>query len=234
MAVDIRLPNITKGTPTQQMEQMQSYLYQLVEQLNWALSAVESGNGTSVTAKSGAGSAPVPSATPIETFNSIKALIIKSAEIVEAYEEEMQVDFDGRYAAQSDFGEFRQETRNAISVNSQGITQALSRIEYVESDLGAFEQKINGYVRTGSDIGEEGRVGIEIGEERDIDGTKTFRKYCRLVSDRLSFFDANENEIAYVSDQQLYITAAQITTNLRIGSYMLDSSNGLAFKWEGN
>ena len=46
MSVDIRLPNITAATAEGQMAEMQSYMYQLVQQLNWALNTIgEAQNG---------------------------------------------------------------------------------------------------------------------------------------------------------------------------------------------
>ena len=41
--IDIRLPNITADTEAEQIAQIKSYLHQLVQQLNWALSVLESG-----------------------------------------------------------------------------------------------------------------------------------------------------------------------------------------------
>jgi hypothetical protein len=41
MGIDIRLPNITATDTEGKMAQMQSYMHQLVEQLNWALATVD-------------------------------------------------------------------------------------------------------------------------------------------------------------------------------------------------
>lgn len=46
MSLNIRFPNITAGTEEQQITQIRNFLYQLVEQLNWALSNMESGTAT--------------------------------------------------------------------------------------------------------------------------------------------------------------------------------------------
>ena len=89
MGVDLRLPNIT-GNEKEQLVQIRSYLYQLVPQLQHALSTIGTAESQVVapTAKSlfptGTGGAS-GNASPQSTFNSIKSLIIKSAEIVEAY-----------------------------------------------------------------------------------------------------------------------------------------------------
>lgn len=44
--IQIRLPNITGKTPEEQLKQIQSYLFQLVGELNWALSVIESNEST--------------------------------------------------------------------------------------------------------------------------------------------------------------------------------------------
>lgn len=41
--INIPYPHITATTDKEQIAQIQSYLYQLAEQLNWALSTLESG-----------------------------------------------------------------------------------------------------------------------------------------------------------------------------------------------
>lgn len=52
MSVNIRFPNITAGTEAQQITQIRSFLHQLVEQLNWVLSNMESGTATQTEAQS--------------------------------------------------------------------------------------------------------------------------------------------------------------------------------------
>lgn len=39
--IEIRLPNINGTTEKEQIDQLKSYIYQLVEQLNWAFNALE-------------------------------------------------------------------------------------------------------------------------------------------------------------------------------------------------
>lgn len=53
MSVNIRYPNITGGTEREQLSQVKSYLYQLVEQLNYALPTIGTGDGSTQSASSG-------------------------------------------------------------------------------------------------------------------------------------------------------------------------------------
>lgn len=53
MSVNIRYPNITGGTEREQLSQVKSYLYQLVEQLNYALPTIGTVDGSTQSASSG-------------------------------------------------------------------------------------------------------------------------------------------------------------------------------------
>ena len=79
---DIRLPNISANADTDtQMRQMRSYLYQMVEQLNWALNTLDSG-GT-VQQDISAPRVPASPATDDETnqrMATLRDLIVKTAE----------------------------------------------------------------------------------------------------------------------------------------------------------
>ena len=103
MSIAIRLPNITASTEEGKLQQMQSYMYQLVEQLNWALNTVESAQGGDTSAVVYQHREPATAQEAEDTFNSIKALIIKSADIVKAYETTIFSDFNAKYFAESDF-----------------------------------------------------------------------------------------------------------------------------------
>ena len=96
MGIDIRLPNINASTEEGQLMQIKSYLYQFAEQLKYAISTLEAGGATSGEADRQAISvSQAEAATPGSTFNSIKSLIIKSADIVNAYYEEINSRLEG-------------------------------------------------------------------------------------------------------------------------------------------
>lgn len=81
---DIRLPNITGDADAKtQVAQMRSYLYQMVEQLNWALNTLDSGkaaveNGTVISTV--AGGSGESSEEVLGKFKGLRDLIEKSAE----------------------------------------------------------------------------------------------------------------------------------------------------------
>jgi methyl-accepting chemotaxis protein len=288
---------------------MQSYLYQVVEQLQWALQNVDTTNASVVT--------PVPKSLlptgitttpdPQSTFNSIKSLIIKSADIVSAYYQEISRRIEGKYVAQSDFGAFKEETAQSISETSTEVTRAFTNIQEIETNLQETKSGIGSNLDTlsaevgdldtslqglkdgvdanlktltdeigevdtavkeaktaiGSDLQEvkdavdalnyslievnanirSGLLyiddagipvyGLEIGQKNVIDGVEVFNKYARFTAGRLSFYDQNGSEVAYISDFKLYITNAEVTGTLKIGGYLVDTARGLTFKWVG-
>jgi hypothetical protein len=108
MAIQLRLPNITATTEREQLIQLKSYLYQLTEQLQIALDEVGSPSSvqpqTNVSAK---GSSSITSKDAAVAFSALKPLIIKSADIVNAYYQKISNRLEGQYVAHSDFGVFQ-------------------------------------------------------------------------------------------------------------------------------
>jgi hypothetical protein len=86
MGTELRYPNINGRTDREQLTQLKGYLYQLVDQLQFALNNASTPSTTVVQVASRPASSAGSSAPDAEsTFNSIKSLIIKSADIVNAY-----------------------------------------------------------------------------------------------------------------------------------------------------
>ncbi len=243
MSIDIRLPNITAPTEEGKLQQMQSYMYQLVEQLNWALNTIESAQGgnasPAVVYQQREPSTPQEAE---ETFNSIKALIIKSADIVKAYETTIFSDFNGKYFAESDFGTYLEETNRKVEENSKGVTETYTNLQTITNKDGTGTLDVlkedvkttNAYIKRGHlyyDDNGNSVVGIEVGET-DKDGA--FTKYARFKSDRLSFYDKNGDEVAYIGAGCLYVCGKTVFIGeIQLGGYKTDTSDGLAFTWIG-
>ena len=237
MSFDIKLPNITANTDTGKLEQIRSYLYQLVEQLKWALNSIESNATNGFQQSNKTSGTNTSEAISQATFNSVKSMIIKSADIISAYYEEINNKLAGKYVAQSDFGRYEEETEQNITENSKGIDRAFKDIQKITSDIEGFENKlieVNANIRTGLLRYDDNGVpiyGLQVGQKNEIDGVEVFNKYAEFTSDRLSFFDKNDIEVAYISDFKLYITNAQITGTLTLGRFVFDTSDGLVIKW---
>lgn len=227
MSIDFRFPNITAKDEAGQLRQMQSYMYQLVEQLNYAMKTVESGSSGVMAYESKTSSATRgEDAKAQATFNSIKSLIIKSADIVNAYYEAINARLKGLYVAESDFGTYTEETDAKIEGNSTAIEQHYHNIQQILSDIEGFENKlieVDAHIHSGLLYYDETGApvyGLEIGQRTEIDGVETFNKYARFTSEKLSFYDNNDNEVAYISDKKLYITHVEITGSFSLGGFI--------------
>lgn len=237
MGIDIRLPNITATDTEGKMAQMQSYMHQLVEQLNYALATVDNaiaGNTTNVVMTSQ--KAQNSEENAVDTFNSIKALIIKSADIVKAYEDVMRQDFNGEYVAVSDFGTYTQKTDLAIETNSKGVTELYTNVQTIGDDV----KNTNAYIKRGylgDDTQGNAVYGIAVGETNEAG---EYKNYAWFTADKLSLFGEGINdereykgEVAYLSKKRLYVTDAAFLGTVQFRGYNADTSDGLAFTWIG-
>jgi hypothetical protein len=235
MSIDIRFPNINAQTTEGQMAQMQSYMHQLVEQLNWALNTVnnaQSGNASNIVIEK-----PREDISPEEaenTFNSIKALIIKSADIVSAYEQTIKTKYNGKYVAVSDFGTYMADTNRTIVENSQYTEEQFDRVETITDGLESEIKDTEAYIKRGL-LGYHTRLkkdvyGIAVGQ---TDDNGVYKKYAWFIGEGLCLFDENGNEKAYISQNKLYITDAVFLGTAQFGGYKADTTDGLAFTWVG-
>lgn len=238
MSIDIRYPNITAKDEAGQITQVRSYLHQLVEQLNWAINNIETG-GAVVVDSTGkpVSKAEAEKEDPVSTFNSIKALIIKSADIVKAYEETIISNFNGKYFADSDFGTYIEETNRKVEENSKGVTDVFTNVQKITDSLGNLEEEsrtTNAYIKRGLlDYDKNGNAiyGVEVGETTE-DGA--FLRFARFMADKLSFYDAGGNEVAYIGAGCLYVVGKTVFLGeIQLGYYKTDTSDGLAFTWIG-
>lgn len=240
MSIQIQTPNITAADDRQRLQQIQSYLYRMAGQLQWAFDTLQTtGGGT-------AGTLPLSrqqesgKTDPASTFAAIKSLIIKSADIVESYSQQISQKLEGQYVARSEFGTYCEQTTQEIRTNSAGISQLFTDLRQISDTVGGLYDsaiRTNAYLKSGY-LGEnqDGTpvYGLEIGQTNSVDGTTVFDKFARFTADRLSFFDSNDVEVAYISDYKLYITNAEVSGSLWLsGRFKIYYKGGLAFQWIG-
>lgn len=145
MKVDLIQPPMSGLNDKETLMQMRSYLFQLREQLLWAFENVEAtGSGSG-----GGGSSHLvqttqkneiilPSAADAEiTFAAIKPLIIKSADIVDAYYTEIEKKISEAYVAESDFGSYVSETIKTLTETSERVLENYESIQAVVTDTKA-------------------------------------------------------------------------------------------------
>ena len=131
MSMNIRFPNITGATEAEQLVQIKSYLYQLVEQLNWMLPTIEMGAGQSGTSKTGSAFGDISA----ETFYELKSLLIKSSDTLNAYYDKINAKLEGQYVSQDAFGGYKQEIVQLFAdLGSQYVAQ---------EDFNSYMQAVN-------------------------------------------------------------------------------------------
>lgn len=236
----IRYPNIIGKTDAQKLAQMSSYLHQLADELNYQLD--HSGNLMSGYASSANESAkPIKKNDAVSNFNDIKALIIKSADIVDAYYTEISKRLEGVYVAESEFGTFQQETEAQLTANSERIEVVFTNQQSITSDLEQVQQQnidIRAYIRYGLLYYDEesgGDVyGLELGQTTETNEGTVFDKFVRLTADGLTFFDENGTKVAYASGAKFRCPSLD-AEELSLGGFQFfPRSNGnLSIRWIG-
>ena len=133
---------------------------------------------------------------------------------------------DGVYVAESDFGIYAEQTSQQIEANSTSIDQFYENLQQLVTDIENVEHtliEVNAHIKSGLLYYDEAGApvyGLEIGQRTEIDGVETFNKYARFTSEKLSFYDSNDNEVAYISDKKLYITHVEVTGSFTLGGFV--------------
>ena len=145
--IDIRLPNITASTERGQLEQIRSYLYQLAQQLNWAMENVDK-KADDATKRIEATTQQKDAVEQAQaTFSEVKSLIIKSADIVNAYYEEISHRLEGVYVAEASFpggsAKFIQETTLNMEANSTNINLLFDNTQTIEDSVGSLQASVS-------------------------------------------------------------------------------------------
>ena len=239
---DFRKPNINAPTTEGQLSQVKSYLFQLTNQLNFALKATEEeekkkGYSSSSGNKNGS-QAKSEENTAEDTFLKLKNLIIKSADIVNSYYEVISTKLQGEYEALSDYGTFKQKTEASLTATSTSLDQHYTSIQEITDELGNLSElrKDDCYIRTGWLDDNRTIAGVEIGKTTTKDAA-TDKAFARFTTEELVFYDGNgtddKNRLGWFAQYKLHIREAKIEGNAEVGDYLLDTSNGLTFKWVG-
>ena len=154
--------------------------------------------------------------------DSEEALELKLAAVraqISTEADSIRSEVQASYALSSDMSQVREQVGTLAEQTENNYTWAVTRINELQSDLTATteatEEQLN-ILRTYMTFGEDGLV---IG--------KTGNPFTfRVVNDRLAFY-MNNTEVAYLSNNKLYVTQAEILTKLQIGRFTFEpQSNG--------
>ena len=124
-------------------------------------------------------------------------------------------------------GIIESETASTTQTANENAAEINRQAQYIV--IGELNGKVSGITQS--------TTGIAIGQQ---DGSGNLVPYALFVKDRLSFFDDNQQEVAWISDAELHITRARITHSLSIGGYEIDANyddannpGRLTIRWVG-
>lgn len=225
----LRLPNINALDTAGQVKQIRSYLFQLYEHLKITEQSItENKSGTAVYKSALTGSGAKKTEIFGSDFEKTKALIIASADIVNAYYEKISRRLRSQYVSRSDFGTYIEDIEGRYEAAASSLTAKYDEIQKIVGDNGDGTVKLSAYVRAGKI--EEGTYGIEVGQTSD----DSFKRFARFTAGGLYFYDGNNDDpAAWIENYILHIRSAEIGGNLVLGKYKYDTSDGIIHQWIG-
>jgi hypothetical protein len=241
MNIDLRKPQFA-GTDKEKLQQMHSFMSQLVDQLQFAFSNIGESSGDN-----GGGGARVVQQTVVQTtsspstpadaeatFAAIKNLIIKSSDIVEAYSDKITENLSEAYVAQSEYGNYVEKTDATITKEAGRLTLEHKRVEGIIDTFSPTKQyneegketnanfamvrSNEGYIKTGFLGG--GLYGVEIGQVREGDAIEEFKGTLRITPERISFLDINGIEIAWLEQHTFHANTLEAVKRQKVGGFV--------------
>lgn len=199
---DYRYPFITAKEPAEQLKQIESYLRQLVDKLN-------------VSAQTAYTKAVIPGQSPSaaqaqqkqaeQTFDEIKSFIIKSADIVDSLYESVSRKMNGMYVAQSEFGQYTEETSTLIEQTSKSIESTATSVETLEAANNTFQDQVREKISAIEQSAES--IGIQVTNiiNNGVDKVVTSTGYT-FDADGLRIQRAGQSIEALLNNAGLYVT----------------------------
>ena len=160
------------------------------------------------------------------------------------------------YVAKSEYGIWQEDVKNQLAINADSITQTLSYLSNLEANVEAANSSFNNYVvategsiKMGivewSEDGTTPIIGIAIGQDityREVTiGNETYaeidkNKFLATFTSKALKFWQGEQLVAYITNNELYITNTRIIGSLGMGdvfSIRADSNVGFVVEYIG-
>lgn len=239
--VTMQQPPILRGTDTEKIARIHSYLYQIVRDLNSALNNLTEDN---FAAESNAsqilrnGGTEAQRKEQSENLSTLKSLIIKTADNVRAEMDVIKTTLESDYVAQSDLGTFNEQIQADIEATASGLEQTINYNaeifeQYKIDTQGYIRQGIIGYNEDATPI-----IGVAIGQEIKVDDSTgmidTSNDMAVWTPNRLSFY-VNGAEVAHFSNRALNVGDVIVSGKLALSNnkWEITHTNGFTIKWIG-
>ena len=147
--LNIELPPQLNGDEAAQLQQVWSYLYQLATDMNINLAGIGGNDLTDderqvMQGITGGGEGEAATSE----IESLKSLIIKTADYVQNTIAEFRTSFIGEATASGQFGEYVRNTRLDVEVTPEHVQQNYSFREIIQG-LKTYEINAKNYIKTG-------------------------------------------------------------------------------------
>ncbi len=246
------MPASPAGSLRQQVMQQYAYLFQMAQQLNLALEQLEQAESGTVRAAGASSGGAAAGGTKLvaadRQYQKLRSMIVKTADQVRHTREELTARLQEEYVAVSDFGSYVASLSAYLEANPEAVTQYYSFFSDLKADVEAvdaafrhYKVDTEGYIRTGI-VSYDGAVpvyGVAVGQDlvcREVDGEQVVEQNnfrAVFTATRLSFWQ-DATEVAYVSNNRLYITNITVLGGIAIGDWSVEAAeSGLAFRWIG-
>ena len=220
-------PPVLQGDERTQLAQLNGYLFTISNKLNEALMTVSTAESAAQQAGGirTPGSATAPEkAEDKQYYNTLKSMIVKTAEIVRTEMQEISVRLESETEAISEqFGAFQQNLEQEITDTAEGLLQSYHFEEVItDAQTGAsFSERTSQYIFTGLlETDPEPKYGLAIGENitGDDGELNTEAKVATFTMDEMAFWEG-ETKLAYFSSGKFYIANGEITETLTVGGF---------------
>jgi len=234
-------PPAPEGSVQQQLQRQYAYIFQMHQQLNLALEGLE-----------GAAAPTSPAARQVtaeerQQYRNLKSLVVRTADQVQREMDSLSLRLEGEYVASGSFGSYIEQLSSHIEANPEALSQYYRFAADLKSNVAAVDEAFStwktgtqGYIRTGIVHYEDDLpvYGVAVGQNltvREVDGEvmvepNNFR--ATFTAARLSFWQ-DETEVAYLSNNRLYITNITVLGDLTLGRWRVTGVDGLAWQWIG-
>lgn len=246
------LPPSASGSAEQQLVEVRNYLFRMVRQLNTAASettsaAVVSSSRNGVVMGSSGSSSATQEAIQ-QQVTPLRELILKTANNVKAYADEINTKLESNYIAESDFGKYKQEVSREIIERAENTVDNYFKTSDVYTTLKKEVTNIQGQIQRGFiEVDGEPKFGIAISNNLSVTSEERTEddKVYKKISDNQSFglytaegwmFFLDGVRVGWFSsaDGLLHVSDLTIENEFIMGSWkMAASANGWGIKYVG-
>lgn len=243
------IPPQLQGSPEQQLIAMRDYLVRLAQSLE-QVGGSDVAASAAKAATSAAKAAQEQAAQQVRsTANSLKALIIKTADEITEYTDSRVETFESLYVAKSDYGEYYNQIETQVAQTARDTVETYHYAEAIR-DVNTYLTDLNGQIRRGvieDPETHEVHLGIAISEQLSFTGqtqTKGGLTYYELAPGQtLGLYTAtgwqfwiNGAKRGWFSseDSMLHVSNIVVENRLQLGNdWEIVSAGGFGLRYIG-